>query len=125
MFFTGVMKALAGKANFVLPFFIFLIGILIFTDRQSDLWFKRFTGLNLIFLSLVSFLHLSLDLLPFKGYMTIAIKGDGGGFLGGLFSFILRSTIGQIGAIIFLTALSIIGIMVFTQVSIWSLMKEN
>ena len=124
LFFTGVMKALAGKANFVLPFFVFLIGILIFTDRQSDLWFKRFTGLNLIFVSLVSFLHLSLDLLPFKEYMTLAIKGGGGGFLGGIFSFILRSTIGQIGAIVFLTALSIIGIMVFTQVSIWALLKK-
>ncbi len=114
------LKITAGRGAVAFPIFIAFGGFVLFINRESKAWNKRLTGLFIIFISILAFIHLELPFYGFKEYIIRAWQGDGGGILGGLASYFLRFAFGQWGSIIVLSSLSIIGLLLITQISLGS-----
>lgn len=125
LFLATVMKVLAGHAAYAFPVFLLIFGFLMFTDRHRRVWGLRFGGLIMLFLSCLGLLHLTCPTDTFINYIVYATQDTGGGLLGGLVSFVMRTAFGQIGSIIIFIALAVIGIMMLTEVSLFSLINKT
>lgn len=120
-----VMTVLAGHAAYAFPVFLLIFGFLMFTDRHRRVWGLRFGGLIMIFLSCLGLLHLTCPADTFINYIIYATQDTGGGLLGGLVSFVMRTAFGQIGSIIVFIALAVIGVMMLTEVSLFALINRT
>jgi len=124
-FLATVMTVLAGHAAYAFPIFLLIFGFLMFTDRHRRVWGLRFGGLIMVFLSCLGLLHLTCPADTFMNYIVYATQDTGGGLLGGLISFVMRTAFGQIGSIIVFIALAVIGVMMLTEVSLFALINKT
>lgn len=121
---TTFLKALAGKGAVIFPFFILFWGVVTFINRDAPPWNSRITGLLILAVSLIALFHTDVPLKTFSLYLNESLTGVGGGLIGGFISYLLKTAFGHWGALIILTAASIIGLLLLVRVSIWESGKK-
>ncbi len=105
-----------GQLAFFIPFCFAYAGIkFIIGDLVTGK--ERLGGFILLFFSLLSLYHISYE---FTSPLEKGLLGEGGGLIGGLFSYLLQNIFGVTGSQIILFALALIGILFFLDI----LLKE-
>jgi DNA segregation ATPase FtsK/SpoIIIE, S-DNA-T family len=99
---VDLLSEVAGWGTFVLPLALLAIGLwMVFrnVEKLPVLSAVRLTGILLVYLNLLTFLHLLSG-----GEQDLAQAGQGGGYLGWLFERLLVGSIGKAGAVVALVA---------------------
>ncbi len=103
-----LVKQIAGWGSFILPVTLMLIGIWLVlrnVERLPMLSTERLTGLILLYLNALAWIHLLMG-----GGWDLANAGGGGGYFGAFFERMTVSMLGVPGAFIAFTAWSLISI---------------
>jgi S-DNA-T family DNA segregation ATPase FtsK/SpoIIIE len=114
---TGLGMAL-GYGKWLFPILLFAAGIMFLRHRETTLADKiRFAGLIIGFFSILGLLHL------YSGdgtdeLMKVARRGEGGGFVGFGFAYVLNTFTGTVAGTIILLALFASGIIAAFNVSL-------
>jgi DNA segregation ATPase FtsK/SpoIIIE, S-DNA-T family len=105
---VGTMYRLAGWGAFILPLVLIGLGLwLIFrnVERLPQLSTERLVGLTLLFLNILTWLHLIAG-----GGWLIVLQDKGGGYFGAIFDWLLVTSIGKVGEAVALAAWALIAI---------------
>jgi S-DNA-T family DNA segregation ATPase FtsK/SpoIIIE len=112
----------AGWGTFVLPVALLVIGIWLVLrniEKLPLLSAERMTGIILLYLNLLSWLHL----FSAGGWVT-AKSGQGGGYVGAFFEVYLIQGLGQAGAVIVMSAWLLIALGLTLDLSIPDLFRK-
>jgi S-DNA-T family DNA segregation ATPase FtsK/SpoIIIE len=115
------MEQLAGLGAFVLPVALIGVGLwLIFRniERLPLLSLERMLGLALLYLNILAFLHLVTG-----GNFDSAAEGQGGGYIGAFFAWMLTLGFGLAGAYVAVTAWFLIALAFTLDISISELFR--
>lgn len=116
------LSRITGWGAYLLPILFIAVGLwLVFRsfERLPRLSAERLTGGLLLYLNLLSWMHLFAG-----GEMELAALGKGGGILGGFLLRLLTSSVGVAGALIVLLAWLIIALVFTFDLSIPELMRR-
>jgi len=116
------ISQVAGWGTFVLPLALLVVGIWLVlrnVERLPILSAERITGITLLYLNLLSWLHLFSP-----GGWETAKSGKGGGFIGAFFEIFLVNGLGQAGAIIVMTAWLLIALGLTLDLSIPDIVRK-
>ncbi len=114
-YLTTVLKSLFGSIAILTPFFILFWAIHI--SLYKKWWSIRMWGLSLFFLGILVYnsnFQIPLGLNPWEA----ALKGIGGGYVGGGLAFILVSLLGRIGLSVLLILCLILSIVMVLEKSL-------
>lgn len=117
-FFIKIATAVAGKGKFLLPVALLFWGCIIFGGKQYAWLGKKSLGLFLLFTSVLGFYHLNIPMTEMIPFLNSSLEGVGGGFLGGVISFLSRKAFGYWGSIVILLAFILIGLLLLTGISL-------
>ena len=132
---------LVGNFYAVLLLGLFLIGIYILIKREvPDFLSSRFIGIYILLISILTFAHhVYIDTLSntlilketldnlmsvFSSKVIESSSGVGGGIIGGLFAFLLKTMFGVLGLKIILSTLVLVGIIMLFDISIIETFKS-
>jgi S-DNA-T family DNA segregation ATPase FtsK/SpoIIIE len=116
LFIDRLLKSIAGEGRYLFPFILVMLGArLVLKRRITTTVTVRIYGALLLFILILTFCHL---IIPVDDSFKAGLAGDGGGLLGGLFSYILRKCFGIIGTYIILIASGIIALLLLTNLSL-------
>jgi len=108
-----------GMGSYLVPLLLLIWGMTLI--RLKGLSFNtRLSGFMLTYLMILSLVHLYL----FPQY-PLDIKGQGGGKLGGSFVWLLLKLFGYPGTYVILIAFFLIGILLWTNIPLLSILKEG
>ncbi|MGM0445728.1 MAG: DNA translocase FtsK 4TM domain-containing protein [Bacillota bacterium] len=119
-----IFRFVIGHGVYILPFMLFLWGIFLIRNKTFKLNLKIF-GFILLYLTIITFLHLINHSTLLNNY--IFLRG-GGGVVGGSISWLLLKGLGRIGSYIILSALGLIGFLLWTDIllhSFFSKLKQS
>ncbi len=109
------LVSIAGAGRYLLPLFFLLIGWEIIRQRQNLQFTSRLTGLTLLLLVALTFLHFGI---PLAETFSAGKQGQGGGLLGALGSYLLVKYFGLAGSYVILTSLLIVAVILLTGLSL-------
>ncbi len=115
------MAQIAGWGGFILPVGMTALGLFLLlrkVDRLPRLSGGRVIGVLLLYLNILAWFHL-VD----GGGFDSARAGLGGGFIGGLFDFILRDSLGAAGEVVVLIAWLLISTLFIVDVPLPALVN--
>jgi S-DNA-T family DNA segregation ATPase FtsK/SpoIIIE len=118
---TQAVKSIAGWGSFVLPVTLILVGIWLVlrnVERLPMLSAERLTGLVLLYLNILAWMHMSLQLSGQQSGMEAARAGVGGGYIGAFFEVITTGALGRAGAVVTFSAWLLIAIALTLDISI-------
>jgi S-DNA-T family DNA segregation ATPase FtsK/SpoIIIE len=110
------LRWIAGWGAFLLPIVFIVFGVWLVLrriDRLPTISPLRSTGLALLYLNLLTWMHFIGG-----GGWELARAGNGGGFVGGFFDFLLSGGLGRPGAAIILSAWSLLAVIFTLDISI-------
>ncbi len=113
---VDLLSQVAGWGTFVLPVALMALGLWLFfrnVDRLPQLSSVRLSGIVLIYLNLLVFLHVLGG-----GGRELAQAGQGGGYLGWLFEALLTGALGQAGTVVSLLAWLLIALALTLDLSL-------
>ncbi|MCX5714170.1 MAG: DNA translocase FtsK 4TM domain-containing protein, partial [Candidatus Omnitrophica bacterium] len=110
-YLAGALLFLFGWASFVIPVFIFFLGVKFFRHDAPSLRFPRTLGLGVLLLSVSSLVGLIYSVNNGKSFSF-------GGFLGFIISRFISSYLGRLGAFIVLTTLVLLSLALGLEVLI-------
>ncbi|PIP25407.1 MAG: hypothetical protein COX32_03765, partial [Candidatus Moranbacteria bacterium CG23_combo_of_CG06-09_8_20_14_all_41_28] len=114
---TG-LGLLLGFGKWLFPLLLIIAGLMFLKRRKTTLADAvKFTGLLLAFFSILGFFHLYSGENT-KELLKVASLGEGGGYVGFGFAYVLMSFTGKIAGTIILMALFAIGIIASFNVSL-------
>jgi len=119
-----MIKQVAGWGAFVLPIALLVIGlwlVLRHIERLPLPSVERAAGVALLYLNLLAWMHI---LAPGTDPWAIAKAGQGGGYLGGFFAWILQSALGKAGAVVILLAWLVVSIIFTFDISVPDLTRK-
>jgi S-DNA-T family DNA segregation ATPase FtsK/SpoIIIE len=121
-FIHKVLNYALGKGAFLLPLYLFLLGIGYIVNHERLRFSKRFFSLLLLFVSLLSLWHVyavpqGAELLPES--LTV-----GGGLLGGAIVFVFTKIVGRIGTVICLVAITLAALVLTNRFSLSKPLKK-
>ena len=119
-FAVVALRFLVGNGCYFFPVLLLLAGIRLLRPREKG-WFSiRLYGILLLFLTVIVFYHMPV---PVENAFRAGLAGTGGGVVGALFSFLLKKSVGNIGAYIVLIATTVISLLLLTNMSLFSALK--
>jgi S-DNA-T family DNA segregation ATPase FtsK/SpoIIIE len=99
-----------GVGKFISPIVLVAIGIILLFRKETSFYVSKIAGLFVAFLSVLGLIHiLAYD--PEK-MLGVAKNGEGGGFLGYAFSWVLLKLTGKVGGSVILFSMVLIGVIV-------------
>jgi S-DNA-T family DNA segregation ATPase FtsK/SpoIIIE len=113
---VGVIAGLFGWGAYVLPVALLLVGVwLVFRnfEKLPQLSLERLTGMVLIFLNLLIWMHLAGSWL-----LKEIPKGQGGGVIGGFFTQVMLKNLGAPAAVIVTLAWLVVGLVMTFDLSV-------
>ncbi|ADL13071.1 DNA translocase FtsK [Acetohalobium arabaticum DSM 5501] len=117
---TQGFKVILGNGAYIVPFVFLMWGINLVRDKEFKIT-GRSIGLCLLFLVILTLFHFeSGTKLEFK----FALQGRGGGLVGAVILYILRRSLEDLGAYIVLGAVSLIGMLLATDLFLSTLVKQ-
>ncbi|HSM23250.1 MAG TPA: DNA translocase FtsK 4TM domain-containing protein, partial [Anaerolineaceae bacterium] len=112
----------AGWGTFVLPLALLVLGIWLVlrnVEKLPLLSAERITGIILLYLNILSWLHLFSD-----GGWETAKAGAGGGYVGAFFEVLLTNTLGRAGAVVVIAAWLLIALGLTLDLSIPDIFRK-
>ncbi|MEW6424054.1 MAG: DNA translocase FtsK 4TM domain-containing protein [Bacillota bacterium] len=106
---------IAGEGRYLFPLFLLFTGFKMIRSRQNIRFTPQLSGLVLMLLLILTFLHLPI---PLADVFSAGKQGQGGGLLGALSSYLLLKYFGLAGSYIILTSLVIVATILFTGLSL-------
>lgn len=122
---VSFLLRLTGWGTFILPLALITGGLWLVLrniERLPGVTPERVVGFLLIYLNLLSWIHFI-----FGGGWASAAAGKGGGYVGALFERSLVTALGEVGAVVFLLAWLVMGLMLGFDLSLhefWSKVKS-
>lgn len=110
------LRQAGGYGAFILPVYLLLLGLWLILrkiERFPSPSGERVTGLVLLYFNILAWLHLLGG-----GGWELAAAGQGGGYAGAVFERTLVGAIGAGGAVIFLAAWLVIGVVMALDISV-------
>ncbi len=124
----AILGMVFGWGKWLLPILLFIFSIFLLKRRETTLSDAvKFTGLGIVYVSTLGFLHLFLGDTG-KELLTVAKNGDGGGYIGFGLAYFFLEFMGRIAGVVILTALFFSGLVAAFNVSLahfLSNMKER
>ena len=111
-----LLRWITGWGTFILPLAFIFLGLWLVLrriDRLPAVSPLRTTGVVLFYLNILTWLHVAGG-----GGWDLARAGNGGGYVGGAFEFLLTAGLGQAGAMVILLAWSLLAIAFTLDISI-------
>ncbi len=124
IFAVKVLAGIFGMGRYLVAVLMVVFGVLLFKKQSNSFIMQKLGGMALLFLSLVTFLHLYIDAETFKAYVMTGLRGEGGGLIGAVLSYLMQKGFGTIGTKIILAALAIVSIILITEISIFTTMQR-
>lgn len=118
---VSVLRPVFGVGMTAVPFALLLMGISVFLSKEVQWGLARFTGLFLLAVSVLGFVHMGLP--ESTDLLEAAQKGEAGGYIGFVSSFIFTAAFGRIGADVLLSATFLIGVLLTMQISLGSIAR--
>jgi S-DNA-T family DNA segregation ATPase FtsK/SpoIIIE len=118
---NGLLRLLFGWGSVLFPIVFIFAGWKIIRSEDVIRNKASLLGIVAIFFSIISFLHIFYES---DVIFEIAKSGDGGGFLGAVFAWVLVSSIGKWGAFIVVLALFVISLLLALNVSFLDLIGK-
>ena len=115
-FFSQMLRRIAGWGGVILPLALLAIGLwLLFrnVDKFPRLSSGQVFGIILLYVNLLTWFHL----IQGGGYPA-AKNGSGGGFIGAFFDQFLEDKLGLAGAVVFLIAWALIGLVFLSNLTL-------
>ncbi|MCF8011962.1 MAG: DNA translocase FtsK [Clostridiales bacterium] len=110
-----VLKALSGEGRFLFPVALGTAGVYLLLDKEQKKGTGNFKGFLLLLIVGLSLLHIPI---PLDYAFPAGLKGDGGGMVGAIFSYVLQKSFGLTGTYIILVTIFIVGILILTNKSL-------
>ncbi|MBM7623448.1 FtsK/SpoIIIE family DNA translocase [Sporohalobacter salinus] len=117
---TQGFKVILGDGAYIVPFIFLIWGVNLVRDRDFEIT-GRLIGFLLLFLVMLTLLHFESAA---KSEFSFALQGKGGGIAGAVILYILRRSLEDLGAYIVLGALSLIGILLVTDLFLATILKQ-
>jgi DNA segregation ATPase FtsK/SpoIIIE, S-DNA-T family len=117
-FTIGALRWLFGLGSVTIPATLCVLGVLLLA-RRHHLNLRAFArGATASTLVLLTALHLRVPRGQELAPENARVLFDNGGYAGGFFAWILRAAMGEVGAIIFLVAGSLLAVLFWTEMSL-------
>lgn len=110
-FLSQCLSKAAGEGQYLLPLLFILLGIKIMRERNNVQLTPQVCGLILMLLIVLSLIHLPV---PLTEVFQVGQKGEGGGLLGAMGSYLLLKYFDRAGSYIILTSLMVASIILLT-----------
>ena len=131
---TDLMLGLLGITAYICPFILIVYGIAMIFKKNSHIFELRIIYFSILVVLLSAFMQVAIfDYEEYTGrkffgsianFYSQGTKAEGGGVLGGLLSLPLLMTFQVLGTIIILTTISIIDIILLTNVSMAAFLRN-
>lgn len=117
---VSFLKPVFGVGMSSVPLVLLFMGGSVFLSKQIQWGLARMTGLFLIASAVLGFVHMGVSE---NDLLAAAQRGEAGGYIGFVSSFILTAAFGRIGAHVLLAATFLVGLLLTVQVSLADLVK--
>jgi len=124
VFIAKILAGIFGMGRFVIPFMMMGLGFLLLRNKPLNILKQKMLGMIILFLCLITFFHFYIAADTFKLFINYGLKGEGGGIIGALFCWLMQKGFGIIGAKIILAALSVVSVILITEISLISALKK-
>ena len=121
-FWEALLSVAFGKTKYALPVVLIVVGYLIEKEGEYDYRLTHFFGLALFFLALNALFHLQF---PQANLITEATQGNGGGLMGVLLAWPLKTYLDYWAAILVLIALFIVSLLFLFNTSLARLIEAH
>ncbi|MFA7277920.1 MAG: DNA translocase FtsK 4TM domain-containing protein [Candidatus Gracilibacteria bacterium] len=114
---TGIFRPTLGYGVWLIPLIFGFVSIMLFFSKSIEFGLSRIVGIGTLTVSILSVLHLYVDV---NELHSAASSGQYGGYVGFVMNFLMRGVlqIGHVGASIVFIAMFLIGTMLTLQVSL-------
>lgn len=119
-FVDRVLKSIAGEGRYFFPLLLILAGVRLVRKRNRTKVSERMYGAVILFLVILTFLHL---IIPLDDSFKAGAAGDGGGVLGALLSYIFRKSFGIAGTYVILITAGLVALLLLTNLSLAGIAK--
>ncbi|MBU4533156.1 MAG: FtsK/SpoIIIE family DNA translocase [Candidatus Desulforudaceae bacterium] len=119
-------RAIAGEGAAVVPFLLAYWGFKLMKDRNIVRFQGKMYGSLICLVVGLTVVHL-LAVPPDNDFRTVTaagLLGDGGGLVGGLFSWLIYRWFGYLGSAIILISAGLVGLTLFTELPLTALLKK-
>jgi S-DNA-T family DNA segregation ATPase FtsK/SpoIIIE len=117
---VSALKPLFGVGIGAVPFALLLMGASVFFSKKIDWGLARFTGLLALAIAVLGMIHMGV---PTEDILEVAQRGEGGGYIGFVSSFIFSAAFGATGAYVLLVATFLIGLLLTLQISLGAIIR--
>lgn len=114
------LRPVFGVGLEAVPFVLMFMGASVFFSKQINWGLARLMGIFALAVSVLGFVHMGV---PETDLLEIAQKGEAGGYIGFVSSFIFTTAFGRTGAYVLLTATFLIGILLTLQISLGAILR--
>ncbi len=114
------LRPLFGVGLEAVPVALLFMGASVFFSKKISWGLARMTGIFCLAVSILGFIHMSV---PEAELLETAQRGEGGGYIGFVSSFIFSAAFGRVGAYVLLMATFLIGILLTLQVSLGAIAR--
>lgn len=114
------LRPVFGVGLKAVPVLLFFMGISVFFSKKITWGLARMTGILFLLVAILGFVHMSV---PEAELLETAQRGEGGGYIGFVSSFIFISAFTRVGAYVSLLAAFLIGVLLTLQVSLGTLVR--
>lgn len=117
-------RSFIGVGWYFLPVFLISWALVFFVDRWRRFISSTGIGLTVILLSIIALIHVGSPSAIDKGWFDPKVVPEYGGYLGAVLSYMLVRPFGKAGAYILLIALTLIGLILASRVSLSTLFGD-
>jgi len=118
------LTRLFGWGGYIFPVGLIILGVWLILrdfDKLPDISLERVVGLGLLYIFILTSMHLVLLPQGREAALALASQGQGGGYIGGWLQYYLRTTLGLGGAIVALLAWFLISLAITLDRSVITL----
>ena len=125
-YIVKIFVTLFGVTRYVLPFYLFLLAFAFFRKGQDHFRFVRFVIFSsLLFITFPSFFCIDQSFIDFKGFMTVASGGEGGGVFGGIFAYLLLLLFSEPVSVVILILLAFVSVLMLVNFSLLDYLRKK
>lgn len=117
---VSVLRPVFGVGMGAVPIAMLFMGGSVFLSKKINWGLARLTGLFLLAVAVLGFIHMAV---PEQEILEVAQRGEYGGYIGFVSSFLFTSAFGRIGAYVLLSATFLIGVLLALQVSLGAIIR--
>lgn len=117
---VSFLKPVFGVGISAVPVALVFMGVSVFLSKKVEWGLARLTGLLLLAAAILGFIHMGV---PETELLETARRGEGGGYIGFVTSFILLAAFGKVGADVILLGIFLIGLLLTFQISLGAIVR--